>query len=416
MKDKSPYNFKFIYDPEEALAFLSYDMPEIVIIDLSNKNGILDVIYRHIQKDPWLNSFAIIGLFDGGSDIEEELLERVPDMNLVNLVEYGHITSSLLKSIRIVEENRQIIFQRDLASHLLENMTGTFEIENSPYAVGCYASLLAIHLFNNGYVDRKGKNALYISLVELIMNGIEHGNCGITFQEKSDFLGAGRDIGDLIEQKCAHPAVAPKRVRVHYAITPERSVYRIQDEGAGFDWANVRNPVDGSGIFRLHGRGILMARHFASNLTYNEMGNEAVFTLEHSGRQRRGIPVGFVNEEKLSFASGQVVFKENEESDHLFFIASGRYGVFRNDHRVGTLTPADIFMGEMSFLMNHRRSARVTTEQEGLLVKISKQAFVSVIKRYPHYGIYLSKILAQKLARTNETVSGSAGSPAERSL
>src|SRR3989339_1782349 len=114
LKDKSPYNFKFIYDPEEALAFLSYDMPEIVIIDLSNKNGILDVIYRHIQKDPWLNSFAIIGLFDGGSDIEEELLERVPDMNLVNLVEYGHITSSLLKSIRIVEENRQIIFQRDL--------------------------------------------------------------------------------------------------------------------------------------------------------------------------------------------------------------------------------------------------------------------------------------------------------------
>jgi CRP-like cAMP-binding protein len=62
-------------------------------------------------------------------------------------------------------------------------------------------------------------------------------------------------------------------------------------------------------------------------------------------------------------------------------------------------------MGEMSFLLNNRRSAAVKAETDGSLVKISKRSFISVIKKYPHYGIYLAKVLAQKLIRSNEQAS-----------
>ena len=65
------------------------------------------------------------------------------------------------------------------------------------------------------------------------------------------------------------------------------------------------------------------------------------------------------------------------------------------------LTPADIFMGEMSFLLNNRRSATVRAEGEGRLVKIPRKSFVAVIKNYPHYGLFLSKLLARKIARAN---------------
>ena len=59
-------------------------------------------------------------------------------------------------------------------------------------------------------------------------------------------------------------------------------------------------------------------------------------------------------------------------------------------------------MGEMSFLLNNRRSATVKAETYGRLIKISRKAFVSVVKKYPHYGIFLSKLLARKLVRANQ--------------
>lgn len=59
-------------------------------------------------------------------------------------------------------------------------------------------------------------------------------------------------------------------------------------------------------------------------------------------------------------------------------------------------------MGEMSFLLNNQRSATVLSESSGKLIKISRKAFVEVMKEYPHYGIFLSKLLARKLARSNE--------------
>lgn len=396
------YDIKFIMGLDTVFEFLNYEMPEIVIIDFSNKNKTLEFILQQVGSDPWLNSFAIVGLFNAATDNEEEILEKAGDINLVNMVEYSHIGLTLLKTINIIDENRQIIFHRDITSRLMDHMEGSFEIDNDPYAVSCYSSLIAIYLYNNGFVDRKGKNALYIALNELIMNGIEHGNCGITFEEKSVFLDKGRDITELIALKNRDPVVAARHVNLNYSIRPDGSSYTIRDEGPGFDWRHLKNPMEGSGIFRLHGRGILMTRHFVNELRYNESGNEVSFDVRHQMQGKRGVPLGFASEEVVLLKPGDTVFTENEESDYLYYITSGKYSVFHSDRKVGSLSPSDIFMGEMSFLLSHRRSATVRADTEGSLVRISKRSFVSVIKKFPHYGIYLAKVLSQKLVRTNE--------------
>ena len=59
-------------------------------------------------------------------------------------------------------------------------------------------------------------------------------------------------------------------------------------------------------------------------------------------------------------------------------------------------------MGEMAFLLNNKRSAAVYAEEKGKLIKISRKSFVHVMKNYPHYGIFLSKLLARKIVRANE--------------
>ena len=58
---------------------------------------------------------------------------------------------------------------------------------------------------------------------------------------------------------------------------------------------------------------------------------------------------------------------------------------------------------------------------KSVLIRISKQDFVNLIKENPHYGIFLARLLAQRLARLNLRMSrlnteylklkGAAGSP-----
>lgn len=401
--------FKYVTDPDEIFEFLSYGMPEIVLIDFSNRNTILDNLLKAIEADPWLNSFAVIGLFDEARDGEEEVLSRAGGINLISALEYADLGANLMKTVSIISENRQIIFQRDLTSRLLERMNGSFEIENDPYAVACYAGMIAVFLYNNGYLDRKNKEALFITLTEMIMNGIEHGNCGITFEEKSRHLENAGEMTELIAQKLRDPRIAATRVRLEYSIRRESSDFLIRDQGCGFDWKNLKSPLDGDGVLRLHGRGIHITRHLVRDLRYNDRGNEVRFTLVHQFPGGRSVPLGFAEEKILQFKEGDTVFTQGEESDYLYYISSGKYGVYHFDKKVGALSPADIFMGEMSFLLDNRRTATVRAETDGALVKISKRAFMAAIKKYPQYGVYLSRMLAQKLVRTNERAVIAAG-------
>jgi CRP-like cAMP-binding protein len=59
-------------------------------------------------------------------------------------------------------------------------------------------------------------------------------------------------------------------------------------------------------------------------------------------------------------------------------------------------------MGEMSFLLNQKRSATIRAETPGKLILLTRKIFVNVIRDYPHYGIFLSKLLAKRLVRSND--------------
>mgnify|MGYP006286731463 CR=1 FL=1 len=58
----------------------------------------------------------------------------------------------------------------------------------------------------------------------------------------------------------------------------------------------------------------------------------------------------------------------------------------------------------MSFLLGNRRSATVVSRGGSELVRVTKNAFVNGIQRQPHYGIFLARLLAQRLSRLNKQV------------
>lgn len=388
-------------DQQKVEEFLNFDLPEIIILHIGDPALDLGSLLEKIRGESWLHNFGIIGLYSRKERTEEQLLEEFRDINVLTFLEQGRIKTHLHKIIHIIEDNWQIIFQQDITEKLVKKSAGAFLIDNDPLSVQVFAGLGATNLLQRGFITEDQRTQLQIALSELILNGIEHGNCGISMQEKEQFLLSGGSIIELIQEKCADQEIASKRVRFEWDTDGEKTVFTIRDQGEGFDVEALQRKLKAGGPETVNGRGIMMARKISRRLSYNKKGNVVRLEFAHQSDAERSAPAGFSDEETVGVQPGDIIFEEGETSDFLYYIASGHFGVFHAGSKVGKLSPADIFMGEMSFLLNNKRSAQVKAESRGKLVKISRKAFVSVVKEYPHYGIFLSKLIARKLARAN---------------
>ena len=400
------YRLKTVGNNEEELYyFLNFDLPELVLVNFSDPVIDIDLFAEKIRNDSWLHNFGIVGIYDRKISKETDILNRMKDINVLTLLDKSKITSHLVKALNIIDRNRQIIFHMELTDKLVDRATGSFSIANDPLAASVYAGIAATTLYQRRFIGSEDKVQLQVALSELILNAIEHGNCKITFAEKTEYLNNGGSMIDLIAKKCENPKVAAKRVFFEWEIGQDSTRFVIRDEGDGFDVEKYKTRLKNSDPGALHGRGILMARALAEKLYYNTSGNTVVLVINHKSLDPKITPMGFSHDEVVFIKKDEVVFQQGESSDFLYYISSGTFTVYNGDIPVGKLTPADIFMGEMSFLLNNRRSATVKADKKGKLVKISRQSFISVIKEYPHYGIFLSKLLARKLVRSNNRLS-----------
>jgi anti-sigma regulatory factor (Ser/Thr protein kinase) len=396
------YDLLFLNQEDEILEFLNYALPELVVINFSDPSVNITGIINHIQNDKWILNFGIIGLFSHERDKEEDLLKKYKAINVLTLLDNFRLKTHLVKNIEIIEQNYQIIFQREFTKNLLDGASGTFTIENDLLAVPLYSGIGATILAQRGLINPDSKMHLQLALAELIVNAIEHGNCEISYDEKTKALDEGISPIDMIAEKCKDPKIRAKKVLFLWEIKPDRSVFIIHDEGKGFDVKAHLEKAAKEDQFSLHGRGIKMAASFSHQLKYNAKGNQVALIIKHDVSVEHEVPVGFSREQIVTIKKGDTVLKEGEPSDYLYYISSGTYDVLHNDKQVGSLSPQDIFMGEMSFLLNQRRSATVRASSPGKLILLTQKNFINVIREYPHYGIFLSKLLAKRLVRSNE--------------
>ena len=64
-----------------------------------------------------------------------------------------------------------------------------------------------------------------------------------------------------------------KKVEIAYQVTAERFIIRITDEGDGFDPADVPDPTAVENLERPCGRGLMLMRHYMTEVDYNKSGN-----------------------------------------------------------------------------------------------------------------------------------------------
>ncbi|MDR4480324.1 MAG: response regulator [Nitrospira sp.] len=122
---------------------------------------------------------------------------------------------------------------------------------------------------------------LRATLLELIVNAVEHGSLEIFYEEKHEALNTDRfDL--LIAERRRNPRFATRRVIVRALHDKFHRVirYAITDEGNGFTWSRFLTRSDRPCDSRdANGRGVFLAKAFFPDLTYNERGTEVTFSV-----------------------------------------------------------------------------------------------------------------------------------------
>jgi anti-sigma regulatory factor (Ser/Thr protein kinase) len=122
---------------------------------------------------------------------------------------------------------------------------------------------------------------LRAALQELVMNAVEHGCLELRYHDKIDAM-AQDQYDEVIQQRRSEAHFRDRRVTIRATYDKRQQVltYRIADEGKGFNWkSRMKSGLDVCPTGDASGRGIFLAHSFFPDITYNDKGNEVMFTV-----------------------------------------------------------------------------------------------------------------------------------------
>lgn len=119
-----------------------------------------------------------------------------------------------------------------------------FEVPSQISLMHSILDYLMKRVEKSGVINPENSN-LFIALDEAFVNAVKHGN-------KYD---------------------ATKLVRISAEVSTKEARFTIEDEGEGFNVAEIPDPTDTANLFKTSGRGVLIIHNVMDEVTYNERGN-----------------------------------------------------------------------------------------------------------------------------------------------
>lgn len=95
---------------------------------------------------------------------------------------------------------------------------------------------------------------ILVALTEAVNNAIHHGN-----------------------------ALDPsKTVTLGYQVQPDRIVFIVKDQGAGFDYEHLPDPTDPQNLEKPHGRGVFLMRALAEEIEFSDNGATVALSFDRA--------------------------------------------------------------------------------------------------------------------------------------
>jgi len=107
--------------------------------------------------------------------------------------------------------------------------------------------------------------------------------------------------------------------------------------------------------------------------------------------------------DRKQFPSGTALCRQGDQGDAAFVILTGKAEVFvhspAGDVRVADVEPNSI-VGEISILCDTPRTATVKASSDVEALRISKENFLKLLSDFPHLGVGVMRVLADRLVQT----------------
>jgi len=261
------YNVHIVSSAEEALEALAQHSAriDVAVLDrqLPRMNG-LELVAR-MKADPELAQVPIIMLTGAGN--QDEIQQGIDAGVFYYLVKPADNT--LLRSIieSALRERRQ---KRSLITELVRHGAALKAMKHCQIGLKTLTEAQDTACFLASCFPDPER--VVAGLMELLTNAVEHGNLGITYEEKHKLL-AANSWQQEVDRLCGLPENADKFVDVTYQHKEEGYLVQITDCGRGFAWKRYWH-INPARATASHGRGIARARLMAfDRMAYNEKGN-----------------------------------------------------------------------------------------------------------------------------------------------
>ncbi len=252
-------------DGEEAIRLFRDRSPLVVISDVKMPRMDGLTMLTEIRK---IDRSAAVILMTGQGN--EEILLSALRGGATNFFKKPFNTLELIDEIRRIVGFRIEAARSGLFSPFLTTETKTFML---PAGVSTYYPIVnQITLQLPCLVPPEEILNLKIGIEEMITNAIEHGNLGISFEEKSEAVREGR-LDQLIAERTAESERAGRKVFVSSHLNADLFEVTVRDEGRGFDWKTLPE-VAAENLLAFNGRGILLTKIYFDEVMYNETGNQ----------------------------------------------------------------------------------------------------------------------------------------------
>lgn len=270
----APYVLDFAVDGVEAMARLEREplRYDVVLLDrtMPRMDGLSVLV--SIKKNPRLRMLPVI--------MQTALASPKDVMEGIRAGAYYYLTKpydseTLLAMIETA--TRDFAEYKDLQQKVRTGMECLTLIQSATLLIRTVDQARATAtVFVNACPDPE---RVVIGLTELLVNAVEHGNLGITYEDKT-VLNASGEWEDEVQRRLGLRENAEKRVELVVERAGDELRFTIRDDGPGFDWQKYLE-VHPQRAFDNHGRGIAIARAMCfDRLEYRGCGNEVVAAVK----------------------------------------------------------------------------------------------------------------------------------------
>ena len=102
--------------------------------------------------------------------------------------------------------------------------------------------------------------------------------------------------------------------------------------------------------------------------------------------------------DRISFAAGDVIFREGDAGDVMYAVVGGEVDILVGQDLIETAGPGAV-VGEMVLIEPGPRSATVRARTDCELVPVGNKQFLYLVQEHPTFALVMMRIMVDRLRR-----------------